>query len=219
MKKLTFKQHLTTSIICTAIFALVLSCSGGSGRGPIITVGPPQALPRLFSQSKPGVHNHVAPSTTTTPVLASMFFFAASPSDIPESLDVTCTFTSGFIASVPSGNIVPLVPVTDTSADCSRFFSVAQPASTLTQLVPLFHAGTAQTLVVSGVTAGGTRVRCADLTSQTAVADNDLVLAYLNPSNNTVTLFNNVTALANNCALTVPAGDTVARVTVRWTKL
>jgi hypothetical protein len=218
MKKLTFKQHLTTSVVCTAVFAIIVACGGGgTGGGNIITTSQ-QAVAHLFSKSQPGIHNHVSPaSAASSPVLASMFFFAAS--DIPESIEITCTFNAGFIASVPAGSIVPLVPVSGSSSDCSRFFSVAQPTTILTQLVPLFHSGTAQTLVVNGVTAAGARARCADLTSQTAVADNDLVPAYLNPASNTVTLFNNTTQLGNSCQLTVPAGDTLASVTVRWAKL
>ena len=227
MKKLTFRQHLITSVVCTAAFALIVACGGGgSGVGNIIgTVPPPTPTPstsliaHLFHSSQSGPHTHVVPtSAAASPIIASLFF-AATPSDIPESIEITCTFTPGFIATVPAGDIVPLVPVNGSSSDCSRFFSAAQPASTFTQLAPLFHAGTVQTLVVSGITAGGTRVRCADLTTQTAVADNDLIPAYLTPSTNTITLFNNTTAVANNCQLTVSAGDTVATLTVRWAKL
>ncbi|HEU4414320.1 MAG TPA: hypothetical protein VFT65_06010 [Candidatus Angelobacter sp.] len=225
MKKLTFRQHLITSVVCTAAFAMIVACGGGGGGNIIGTVPPPSPTPatsliaHLFHSSQTGPHSHVVPaSAASSPIMASLFF-AATPSDIPESIEITCTFAPGFITSVPAGDIVPLVPVSGGSSDCSRFFSGAQPASSLTQLAPLFHAGTVQTLVVSGISAGGTRVRCADLTSQVAVADNDLIPAYLTPSTNTITLFNNTTQMANNCQLTLGAGDTVATLTVRWAKL
>jgi hypothetical protein len=218
VKKLTFKQHLVTSAVCTAIIGIIIACGGGRN----VTIGGPPSitnpLAHLFSNSQLGYHSHVVPgSSSASPVLATMFFFAAS--DIPESFQVACTFTGGFIATVPPGNIIPLVPVQSTSNDCSRFFSTAQPASSLAGLIPLFHSGTAQTLVINGKTAGGVLVRCSDLTNQTAVADNDFVAAWLDPATNTIHLFDNVTQLANSCQLAVPGGDTLATVTVRWAKL
>jgi hypothetical protein len=110
------------------------------------------------------------------------------------------------------------VPVQSGSSDCSRSVSAAQSASTL-GLTPLFHAGTAQTLVINGKTANGTLVRCADLTSQTAVADNDFVPAYNAALHRHIHLFDNTTQLANNCQRTLAAGDTVASITKRWAKL
>jgi hypothetical protein len=219
VKKLTFKQHLVTSAVCTAIIGIIVACGGG--HTSIVGGLPPTVNPlaHLFSHSQAGYHSHILPgSSSSSPVLASMFFFFAA-SDIPESFEVACTFSPGFMATVPPGNIIPLIPAQSTGNDCSRFFSVPQPASSLTGLTPLFHAGTAQTLVINGKTAGGVLVRCSDLTNQTAVADNDLVPAYLDPATNTIHLFNNITQLANSCQLPVPGGDSLSTVTVRWAKL
>jgi hypothetical protein len=223
MKTLTFKQHLVTSVACTAIFALIVACAGNGG-GNIITSPAGKLVAHLFHKSQPGAHSHLVPiSEAGKPILATLFFpaTASTASDIPESFEVTCDFPTGFIAGVPAGSIVPFVPNgsgTNDPNNCS--FAVSQPQPGLSGAQPVFHAGTLQTLVVTGVTAGGAQVRCSDLTSQSAVADQDFVVPYLNPQTNAVLMFNNVTQLGFNCLLAgVPTGDPIARLTARWAKL
>jgi hypothetical protein len=224
MKKQTFKQQLLTSVICSAILGLIIAC-GGSGRSNLITQTG-ELVPHLFHNSQAGSHSHIVPtSTANAPIMAAFFQTAApAPSDTPESFEVTCDFPPGFIAGLQLGSLVPFAPASSglDLNNCSFAVSQAQQAGigALAGAQPLFHSGTLQTLVVTGLTSGGAQVRCSDLTTRSPGADKDFVVPYFNPQSNAVSLFNNVTQLSFSCPLDgVPAGDTVARLTARWTKL
>jgi hypothetical protein len=225
MKKQTFKQQLLTSVVCSAVLGLIVAC-GGSGHSNLIIQSGEALVSHLFHNSQAGLHSHIVPTSTANQPIVAAFFQTAAPvqSDTPESFEVTCDFPPGFVSGVPLGSIVPFAP-TNNGVDqnnCSFAVSQAQPAGIggLSIAQPLFHPGTIQTLVVTGLTSGGAQVRCSDLTTRSPGADKDFVVPYFNPQSNAISMFNNVTQLSFSCSLDgVPAGDTVARLTARWTKL
>jgi hypothetical protein len=211
----SFKHSLIISAVCTAIFGLIIACSGnmntiinpGNGPGATFTA-------IMAHNTAPGNHSHVFGSTST-PSLAAFFAPAATPSDVPESFEIDCTFPPGFISSVAPGSFIPLAPAND--GTCQQ--SEPQIGNFVITAQPTFHAGTAEKLVVTGVSGGGVQIRCSDLTTQTAVADQEQDVPYLVPSTGAITVFNGTTNLGFSCTLNTPNGDSPAKLVIRYAKV
>lgn len=84
---------------------------------------------------------------------------------------------------------------------------------------PMYLDGTLSTLVVTGVSANGSLIRCNDLTTTVAVRDQQLVQPYFVIDNNSVILGIGTTQLPFTCNLTIPAGDRAGVLSVQWAKI
>lgn len=227
LQQLSFKEkcQAALALFFSTVFVVFVACGGGSTQGGGGGGGNnPSAAAVVFTRnSNSGPRSHTLPTSGPHVLAASVFayYFAATPSDIPESFESVCDFPSGFVASVPNGNLVPFLNTNGSSDpnNCSTFFSAAQPGGGSAQ--PLFHAGTIQTLVVTGVSTNGIQIRCSDLTTTSAASDKDFVVPYYRPSDNSVLLFNGTTQLSFSCPLspTLTGGDTPQRLVARWQKL
>lgn len=230
MSRYTFKQHLLTSLCCSVAFAFILACTGKAVlRTPIL--GTKAAT--ISSTWALGTFRHLIPASDNAPVLASFFQSSGTASDVPESFQFTCNFDRGFLASLQPGQIVAVAGFLNEYPTnvCNLAFSAPQPpqvfwtnhspAGTANYDVQgVFHAGTIQSLVATALTSSSPEVRCADLTDTAPVGDGDVVLAYLDPHANTVTLYDNTSSLGISCQLSgVPASDTYLLLSVRFVKV
>jgi hypothetical protein len=230
VKPLTFKQHLITSIACSAVVGLIVACGGGSvpvgigggGTGGGGTGTGPTFSAFFKSKIQFGQHGHIF-QPVKSPVLVAAMFQAGTPtpSDIPESFESSCNINPGLLPVTPPGSIIPLSAV-DATGFCNSSVGAAVPPGgngLLKDANPVFHAGTVQKLVVTGRSTTGAQIRCFDLTATASAADGDFLVPYYRPSDNALLLFNGTTQLGFACVLNVPAGDTVAHLTARWTKI
>jgi len=84
---------------------------------------------------------------------------------------------------------------------------------------PMFFNGTLTTLVATGVTVNGNRVRCSDLTTTVSVNDGDMVQPYFVIASNSVIVGIGTTQLPFTCNLNVPQGDQVFSLVVQFAKI
>ncbi len=131
------------------------------------------------------------------------------------------------------GQIVPMIGdlTSFPNNDCDAAFTAPQAPEVFWQthnnsgdakynVEPIFHAGTIQSMVVTALTSSSHVARCSDLSDTAPVADGDVVLAYLDPHANTVTLYDNTSKLSLSCQLSgVASGDTYLLLSVRFAKV
>lgn len=234
MPRHTLKQEFLISLCCSLVLAFVLGCNGSKTTRVI-----GENSKDLFSKLAVGTFSHVIPASPShnSPLFALMFQTGAQTgSDVPESFQFTCRFDvgSGFLASIQPGQIVPVLGQLNTfpNDSCQSAFTAAQPPQVfwtthtpvgrdaIYDVEPIFHAGTIQSLVVTVLTSSSQLVRCSDLSDTASVADGDVVLAYLDPYANTVTLYDNTSRLNLSCQLSgFPSGDTYLLLSVRFAKI
>jgi len=87
MHRHTFRQDLLISLCCSAVVALVLACN--STNTPRIA-----SANSLASRLTLGTFSHLIPASKNAPLFAAMFQTAQSASDVPESFQFTCLFSS-----------------------------------------------------------------------------------------------------------------------------
>ena len=230
MPRHTLKQGFLISLL---VLALAWGCNGSK-----TTRVTDESTKSLASKLAVGTFSHVIPASpnNNAPLFALMMFQtgAQTRSDVPESFQFTCRFQvgDGFLASVQPGQIVPVLGQLNAFPNdlCQSAFTGAQApqvfwtmhttdGSAIYDVEPIFHAGTVQSLVVTALTSSSQLVRCSDLSDTASVADGDVVLAYLDPHANTVTLYNNTSKLGLSCQLSgFPSGDTYLLLSVRFAK-
>lgn len=233
MPRHTFNRELLMSLCCTAVVAVILACNGTKTTH---MVGASSAK-SLASKLAVGTFSHIVPASSNPQLFASMFQTGAQTgSDVPESFQSTCSFlpADGFLASVQPGQIVPVLPHLNVFPNntCESAFAAPQPpqvfwtahtsvsGNAIYDVEPIFHAGTIQSLVVTALTSSSQIVRCSDLSDTGPVADGDVVIAYLDPHANTVTLYDNTSTLGLSCQLSgFPSGDTYLLLSVRFAKV
>jgi len=228
MPRHTLKQGFLISVCCSLVVALVLGCNVSKTRN----------AKNLASKLAVGTFSHVIPASPShnAPLFALMIFQTGAQTgiDVPESFQFTCKFEvgDGFLASVQPGQIVPVLGQLNAFPNdlCQSAFMGPQApqgfwsthtsdGSAIYDVEPIFHAGTIQSLVVTALTSSSQLVRCSDLSNTAAVADGDVVLAYLDPHANTVTLYDNTSKLGLSCQLSgLPSGDTYLLLSVRFAK-
>jgi len=233
MPRYTFKQHLLTSLCCTMAFAFILACTSKTVLPtPIPTPILGTKAATISSTWALGTFRHLILPSGNAPVLASFFQASGTGSDVPESMQFTCNFNPGFLTSLQPGQIVAVAGFLNEfpSNVCNLAFTAPQPPQIFWtptsggtanyDVQGVFHAGTIQSLVVIALTSSGQEVRCADLTDTAPVADGDVVMAYLDPHANTVTLYDNTSPLGISCQISgVPASDTYLLLSVRFVKV
>lgn len=234
MPRQTFKQELVISLCCSAVVALVMACNSSMKSTHV-------RGENLASKLTVGTFRHIIPANNNAPLFAALFQTAPSASDVPESFQFTCKFEfdvnltgSSFLSTVPPGQIVPILGQLNVFPNdtCQSAFSGPQApqvfwaarttvtSDAIYQLEPIFHSGTIQSLVVTALTSSSKQVICSDLSDSAPVADGDVVLPYLDPHTNTVTLYNNTSSLGLSCQLSgFPAGDTFLLLSVRFAKV
>jgi hypothetical protein len=230
MPRHTFKQEFLISICCSLVVALVLACNGTKATRVIAS-----STKNLASKLAVGTFSHIIPASNNAPLFASMFQTSQTPSQVPESFQYTCAFDvgSGFLASLQPGQIVPMLGNLNTfpNNDCEVAFTAPQApqvfwtaqsldGDAVYDVEPIFTAGTIQTMVVTALTSSRQVLRCSDLSDTAPVADGDVVLAYLDPQANTVTLYDSTSSLGVSCQLSgFPSGDTYLLLSVRFAKV
>lgn len=229
MRKRSFKQDLLTSVVCTAVFGLIVgtivACGGGN---PVAILGgggggnPATALVHVITSRALGSHGgNFAAKDQTQHFAAAFFQTAPAPSALAQPFTRECDlFAIG--GSGPSG-IIAMVP--DGNGRCLAAFQT--PDATL--IGPLIiRDGTVNTLVVEAQTAiinaNGTisvqpgTIECDDLVSASAVLNSTATMAYLDASTSTVNVYSNGTKLQTSCSLHVPVGQVLQHISVAWTK-
>jgi hypothetical protein len=239
------KDDLRRSAICTAVFAavfgFVVACSNGN---PTILAQGTRGLIRLVSHITPVMIGLPSNLASSQPFMATLFQAQQQASQIQQSFQGGGVCGNGVSATGalvnPSGaktGFIPLqVPIepdirtqnvsTPFLLACQGVFSQigggvdTVSGGTLTNPgTPVYLDGTLSTLIVTGISAKGSLIRCNDLITTYAVKDQQLVQPYLVIDNNSVILGIGTTQLPFTCNLSIPPGDQAAVLTVQWAKI
>jgi hypothetical protein len=116
--------------------------------------------------------------------------------------------------TVAAGSLIPLVLDRGDDQNCN--FTFAQPNPTLGSLV--IEDGTVGTLVVVADSTTDQNIVCKDLTGTGPTTDGQFLSVWFRPSDNAVLLFSGTTQIPATCALQVPAGDAVTRISAQFLK-
>lgn len=193
-------------LIALIVCAIIAACGGNNS-----ILGP--AFHHLTTSATSGAHAYR--SSGNIHAMAMFQATGSTSSAVQQSFQAKCTFTVD-ISTVPTGNIMPLVLDRGDDQNCQTWFG--SPNQTLGTLV--VEDGTIGTLVVIADSNSTSNLVCKDLTAHTGagVTDNHFVSAWLRPSDNAVLLFDNTAQLPVTCAVPVPAGDHITRISAQFIK-
>jgi hypothetical protein len=223
--KLTAKQHLIHSAVCTAVFALIFglvsACGGGASITTITSPTPPPGTPGSATVARvstyPAGHSSIYPKGSGA-FLAGFFFQSApAPSQLPESFEGTCDVTGVSPATLAIG--FTLLSVANGVQCSGGTGSVVSAVGGLANVgIPVALSGTITVLKVSVITQNNQKLRCLVLNGNAPVNDNDQIQPYYNFNTNTAVLGVGTTTLPVSCQVPVAAGDQAAKVSMVWSK-
>lgn len=189
--KLTFKQHLASSLLCTALFGFIVACGGANQSSLLSTTSNAFSNAQLAFKAVPGAGYPVKGRTDT--VNMALFQAAPAASDTPQTFN-------GFCHLLPSGSDMSLYIY-----GLGNYFNSDCRQNPVTVLIPhggspVVDGGTLSNLIVTSKVPGssvdslkieimvngqptalgcsiGTGTRCRDKASRITVADGDDVAA------------------------------------------
>lgn len=201
------RKDLLTSVICTAVFALVMAACGGNNN-PISVIS---HLPfgggghALVSGSRTSAH--VMPSGTG---IATAAFFQTGQVNLAQSFDAQCTQYN--LGTVPSGQFVAVPGNSPGACD----FAQTVPDTSIGKKI--HDPGAMTDLVADVILTNNQDVSCVDKTDTVAVTDGQLVRAFFDPNTGKAFVGLNNTATSLGCTVTIPAGSTIKSIEIGWVK-